>query len=106
MNNANMKMFTKSMVIYLFFYLDLLYLSHFVILFLSGNRILDFVENLISSSKPSDMKFPPGVSAVAPELSYICGQFWKLISHNRSTFGPFYADIISELICRHDDVSH
>ena len=63
------------------------------------------MEALISSPKPGDVKFPPGVSAVSAELSHICGQFWRLITHNRSTFGPYYADIISALLKRHEEVT-
>lgn len=51
------------------------------------------------------LKVPTGFSAVEKELSQMLGQFLRLISHNRSVFGPHYSDIISQLLEWQQDLS-
>ena len=49
------------------------------------------------------VQLPAGFSAVSEELSHVCGQFTRLVAHNRTVFGLYYADIIGALLRDHED---
>ncbi|VDI19778.1 Hypothetical predicted protein [Mytilus galloprovincialis] len=61
-------------------------------------RIRDFILHIISQRHSAPLKVPPGFSVVETELGKICGQFLRLISHNRATFSSYYTDIANELM--------
>ncbi|KAI0209793.1 T-complex protein 11-like protein 1 [Lamellibrachia satsuma] len=65
---------------------------------LMKSRLMAFIHSLISQPQSRDVQLPPGFSAVSEELSHICGQFLRLVSHNRAVFGSYYTDIISRLL--------
>ncbi|XP_064629050.1 T-complex protein 11-like protein 1 [Lineus longissimus] len=66
-------------------------------------RVHKFIKELMVTGCKSPMKLPPGLSAVETELSQVTGQFLRLVSHNRSVFGLYYADIISTMLRRERD---
>lgn len=69
-------------------------------------RIRDFILHIISQRHSAPLKVPPGFSVVEIELGKICGQFLRLISHNRATFSSYYTDIANELMqIQMDDLS-
>jgi hypothetical protein len=68
-----------------------------------AERVYNFMKELMVSGCRSPMKLPPGLSAVETELSQVTGQFLRLVSHNRSVFGLYYADIISVMLRRQKD---
>lgn len=70
------------------------------ILSVMSKRVLDFIQQALFSKHTEPLKVPVGMSVMEKELSQICGQFLRLISHNRSVFGPYYADIIGALLKR------
>lgn len=72
---------------------------------LMNQRMMDFIKNSISTRRMEPLKVPVGFSAVEKELSQVLGQFLRLISHNRSVFGPHYSDIISQSLQRQQDLS-
>lgn len=65
----------------------------------------NFIKDSISTRRVDPLKLPPGFSAVETELSQVLGQFMRLISHNRSVFGPHYSAVISQLLERQQDLS-
>lgn len=72
---------------------------------LMNQRLLSFVRECISTRRMESLKVPMGFSAVEQELSQVLGQFLRLISHNRSVFGPHYSNIIAQLMQRQHDLS-
>jgi hypothetical protein len=62
-------------------------------------------QSLLSNKRVEPLQVPTGFTAVEKELSEMLGQFLRLISHNRLVFGPHYANIISELMERQQDLS-
>lgn len=60
-------------------------------------RVDGFILQLISTNQPQRVQLPAGLSAVSEELNKVCGQFLRLISHNRAVFGMHYAEIIEPL---------
>ncbi|KAL8606787.1 hypothetical protein ACOMHN_049616 [Nucella lapillus] len=72
---------------------------------LMNQRLLSFVRECISTQRVDSVKVPAGFSAVEQEVSQILGQFLRLISHNRSVFGPHYSNIIAHLMERQQDLS-
>lgn len=72
---------------------------------LTRHRMMEFIKESISNNKVDPLKVPTGFTAVEKELSEMLGQFLRLISHNRSVFGPHYSDIISSILQRHQDLS-
>lgn len=41
---------------------------------------------------------PPGLSTLQEELAHICGTLLRLVTHNRSVFGEYYVDILTDHI--------
>ncbi|XP_050390427.2 T-complex protein 11-like protein 1 [Patella vulgata] len=72
---------------------------------LMKKRLMDFIREAIKTKHVSSLKVPTGFSAVESKLSQVLGKFLRLISHNRSVFGVYYAEIIGALIERHQDLS-
>ncbi|XP_053388389.1 T-complex protein 11-like protein 2 [Mercenaria mercenaria] len=70
------------------------------IITLMSKRVLDFIQQALFSKLTEPLKVPAGTSVMEKELSQICGQFLRLISHNRSVFGQYYANIIGTLLKR------
>ena len=66
----------------------------------SAKRVITFIQQALFHRHMEPIKVPAGMSVMEQELSQICGQFLRLISHNRSVFGNFYADIIGALLKR------
>jgi len=66
--------------------------------FLSENRLMDFIKQIISKKHTEPLKVPPGYSIVELDLGKCCGQFLPLISHNRSVFFTYYSDIVNILL--------
>lgn len=69
----------------------------------SAKRVISFIQQALFSRLVEPLKVPAGMSVMEQELSQICGQFLRLISHNRSVFGNFYADIIGALLKRQQE---
>lgn len=63
-----------------------------------SKRVIDFIQQTLFSKLTEPLKIPAGMSVMEKELSQICGQFLRLISHNKSVFGQYYASIIGTLI--------
>ncbi|ESO89190.1 hypothetical protein LOTGIDRAFT_106210, partial [Lottia gigantea] len=72
---------------------------------LMSKRLLDFIREAIKTKHVSSLKVPAGFTAVETELSGVLGQFLRLISHNRSVFGVYYAEIIGAILERQQDLS-
>ena len=72
-------------------------------LFITAKRVTSFIQQGIFSRLTEPLKVPVGMSVMEQELAEICGQFLRLISHNRSVFGNFYADIIGTLLKRQQE---
>lgn len=70
------------------------------IISLMSKRVIAFIQQALFHRHMEPIKVPAGMSVMEQELSQICGQFLRLISHNRSVFGNFYADIIGALLKR------
>jgi len=85
----------------------LLYLGFIILMFcvviFSAKRVLSFIQQALFSKLTEPMKVPVGMSVMEKELSQICGQFLRLISHNRAVFGHYYADIIGAMLKRATD---
>lgn len=62
------------------------------------SRILEFIEQAISSSTASPIKIPPGLSVLQSELAHVTGQFLRLVAHNRAVFFEHYSDIITSFL--------
>ncbi|XP_023215903.1 T-complex protein 11-like protein 1 isoform X1 [Centruroides sculpturatus] len=67
------------------------------------NRILTFIEEVMTSQTASPVKVPTGLSVLQSNLSCTTGQFLRLVSHNRAVFGEYYADIINTIRHAHDN---
>ncbi|XP_076467122.1 T-complex protein 11-like protein 1 [Babylonia areolata] len=78
---------------------------HNTITTLMHQRLVSVTRQCISRCSMDSLKVPAGFSAVEKELSQVLGQFLRLISHNRSVFGPHYSHIISQLMERQQDLS-
>ncbi|XP_071452432.1 T-complex protein 11-like protein 1 isoform X2 [Hetaerina americana] len=61
------------------------------------SRVLEFLGQVISSQTAAPVQIPPGLSSLQEEISSIAGTFLRLVSHNRSVFGEYYATIITDL---------
>ena len=80
--------------------------EHHAVLFTAGSRVRTFLRDVLSSSRPEvDARVPTGFSSVTKELSHVTGQFMRLVSHNRSVFGGYYAAIIKELQQEHVELA-
>ncbi|XP_033216068.1 T-complex protein 11-like protein 1 isoform X2 [Belonocnema kinseyi] len=77
--------------------LDLVKPDH-KIRYLVNLRIRQFLQKLILSQSVTPQQIPPGLSSLQEELAAISAQFLILVSHNRSVFGEYYQDIVSEAI--------
>nr|XP_045621956.1 T-complex protein 11-like protein 1 isoform X4 [Procambarus clarkii] len=58
-------------------------------------RSMEFIGILMSSTTARPVQIPPGLSILQEELAHICGTLLRLVTHNRSVFGEYYADIIA-----------
>lgn len=70
---------------------------------LMSKRVISFIQQALFHRHMEPLKVPAGMSVMEQELSQICGQFLRLISHNRSVFGNHYADIIGALLKREQE---
>ncbi|KAG7153981.1 T-complex protein 11-like protein 1 [Homarus americanus] len=61
-------------------------------------RSMEFIGILMSSTTARPVQIPPGLSTLQEELAHICGTLLRLVTHNRSVFGEYYADIVSNHI--------
>ncbi|XP_066999721.1 T-complex protein 11-like protein 1 isoform X2 [Anabrus simplex] len=59
-------------------------------------RICEFLKQTITSPTAAPVQIPPGLSSLQEELTYITGQFLRLVSHNRAVFSQYYVDIVAE----------
>ncbi|XP_014662644.1 PREDICTED: T-complex protein 11-like protein 1 isoform X2 [Priapulus caudatus] len=65
---------------------------------LISSRVMEFIKHVTTTTTASPIKVPPGLAAMSVELMQVSGQFLRLVSHNRSVFGQYYANIIRELL--------
>lgn len=65
---------------------------------LISKRSLEFISTLMISTTASPVQMPPGLSTLQEELAHICGTLLRLITHNRSVFGEYYVDILTDHI--------
>ncbi|XP_071533954.1 T-complex protein 11-like protein 1 [Panulirus ornatus] len=61
-------------------------------------RAMEFIGALLSSTTARPVQMPPGLSSLQEEIAHICGTLLRLVTHNRSVFGEYYSDIISNHI--------
>lgn len=61
-------------------------------------RIRQFLYQLLISQSTVPQKVPLGLSSLQEELTAIAAQFLILVSHNRSVFGEYYIDIVTEAL--------
>lgn len=73
-----------------------------IMFYLLGSRVEGFIKDLLVGKKSSELKIPIGFSAVTEELKHVCGQFLRLVSHNRQVFGQFYADIVGTIMKKYE----
>ncbi|MPC60900.1 T-complex protein 11-like protein 1 [Portunus trituberculatus] len=65
---------------------------------LISKRSVEFIATLLGSTTTSPVQIPPGLSTLQEELAHICGTFLRLVAHNRSVFGEYYVDILTDHI--------
>lgn len=63
-------------------------------------RIRQFLQKIISSQSAAPQHIPPGLSSLQEELTAIAAQFLILISHNRSVFGEYYQEIVTNTLIK------
>ncbi|VDK19833.1 unnamed protein product [Anisakis simplex] len=64
---------------------------------LMQNRINSFILSMIShESASTSQRLPIGVSMVEQELTAVLSLLTRIISHNRTTFGTLYGELIKE----------
>lgn len=63
-----------------------------------AKRSLEFISTLMISTTAQPVQMPPGLSTLQEELAHICGTLLRLVSHNRSVFGEYYVDILTDYI--------
>ncbi|XP_046141868.1 T-complex protein 11-like protein 1 isoform X1 [Osmia bicornis bicornis] len=61
-------------------------------------RIRQFLQKIILSQSAAPQHVPPGLSSLQEELTAIAAQFLILISHNRSVFGEYYQEIVTNAL--------
>ncbi|KAK2586133.1 hypothetical protein KPH14_001407 [Odynerus spinipes] len=61
-------------------------------------RIRQFLQRLIQSQSTVPQQVPIGLSSLQEELTAITAQFLILVSHNRSVFGEYYQEIVSDAL--------
>lgn len=59
---------------------------------------MEFIATLMSSTTARPVQMPPGLSTLQEELAHICGTLLRLVTHNRSVFGEYYVDILTDHI--------
>ncbi|XP_064599145.1 T-complex protein 11-like protein 1 [Liolophura sinensis] len=62
------------------------------------SRVHQFIYQTSFSSHSEPKKIPQGLSTVQKDLVQVCGQFLRLIAHNRSVFSIWYSSIIEHLL--------
>ncbi|KAK3885875.1 hypothetical protein Pcinc_009936 [Petrolisthes cinctipes] len=72
---------------------------------LISKRSMEFIGTLMSSTTARPVQMPPGLSSLQEELAHICGTLLRLVSHNRSVFGEYYAEILTNHIkaCKEEE---
>lgn len=65
---------------------------------LISKRSTEFITTLLSSTTARPVQMPPGLSTLQEELAHICGTLLRLVTHNRSVFGEYYVDILTDHI--------
>ncbi|XP_063871825.1 T-complex protein 11-like protein 1 [Scylla paramamosain] len=65
---------------------------------LISKRSTEFIATLLSSTTARPVQMPPGLSTLQEELAHICGTLLRLVTHNRSVFGEYYVDILTDHI--------
>ncbi|CAD1476228.1 unnamed protein product, partial [Heterotrigona itama] len=63
-------------------------------------RIRQFLQKIILSQTAAPQQVPPGLSSLQEELTAIVAQFLILISHNRSVFGEYYQEIVTNALIK------
>ncbi|CAK9805434.1 T-complex protein 11-like protein 1 [Anthophora plagiata] len=63
-------------------------------------RIRQFLQKIILTQSVAPQQVPPGLSSLQEELTAIAAQFLILISHNRSVFGEYYQEIITNALIK------
>ncbi|XP_015433465.1 PREDICTED: T-complex protein 11-like protein 1 [Dufourea novaeangliae] len=63
-------------------------------------RIRQFLQKIILSQSAAPQQVPPGLSSLQEELTAITAQFLILISHNRSVFGEYYQEIVTNALIK------
>lgn len=61
-------------------------------------RIRQFLQRIIQSKSAIPQQVPIGLSSLQEELTAIAAQFLILVSHNRSVFGEYYQEIVSNAL--------
>nr|XP_020455307.1 T-complex protein 11-like protein 2 [Monopterus albus] len=64
------------------------------------DRVQQYFMALICDPKPQAKleQIPAGLTIIKPELVSMGAKFISLVNHNKTVYGPFYADIIRKLI--------
>lgn len=56
------------------------------------------MQRIIQSQSAIPQQVPIGLSSLQEELTAIAAQFLILVSHNRSVFGEYYQEIVSNVL--------
>ncbi|OAD55150.1 T-complex protein 11-like protein 1 [Eufriesea mexicana] len=70
------------------------------------SKIRQFLQKIILSQSTAPQQVPPGLSSLQEELTAIVAQFLILISHNRSVFGEYYQEIITNALIKTETESN
>eukprot|EP00058_Branchiostoma_floridae_P008394 XP_002593882.1 hypothetical protein BRAFLDRAFT_214749 [Branchiostoma floridae] len=63
------------------------------------SRVYGFIQSVITAPNPATQaKVPGGLTAVKIELFEATARVLRIVQHNNAVFGPYYADIIGELL--------
>lgn len=77
-----------------------IFLHNIFVFFFIDLRIRQFLQKIILSQSAAPQQVPPGLSSLQEELTAIVAQFLILISHNRSVFGEYYQEIITNALIK------
>ncbi|XP_035662173.1 T-complex protein 11-like protein 1 [Branchiostoma floridae] len=70
------------------------------------SRVYGFIQSVITAPNPATQaKVPGGLTAVKIELFEATARVLRIVQHNNAVFGPYYADIISELLPAANELS-
>lgn len=71
----------------------------FILLLPTDQRIRSFLSLFVSPDGQNSQKdFPKGLDPIQEELLEVGRRFGSVIHHNRQVFGPYYLEILKEVL--------